>query len=181
MNEKTFNQTPDKLRSPERISRLEAPKVVEHCLSFREIKSILDIGTGTGLFAEEFNKRNVKVFGIDINEEYLELAKHYVPDGVFLKSTAEELPFIDLKFDATFYGLVFHEVDDYQKALNEAVRVTQFYTFILEWKYQEEQFGPPIEHRLSPDFIKDLASKSSYKDVETIYLSNLVLYKLNKI
>lgn len=180
MNEKTFNQTPDKLRTPERVSRLEVAAVVENCLKSGNIKSLLDIGTGTGLFAEEFSKNKIKVHGIDLNEEYLELAKKYVPNGVFIKAVAEELPFASQEFDATFFGLVFHEVDNYEKALSEAARVSKYNTFILEWKFQEEPFGPPIDHRLPTDFIKELAFKSSFNNFEIINMTNLVLYKLSK-
>jgi SAM-dependent methyltransferase len=76
------------------------------------IKSMLDIGTGSGVFAEEFFKRSLSVAGIDLNPGMVEIAKGYVPEGEFKIAKAEEIPFKDKSFDLVFMGLVFHEVDD---------------------------------------------------------------------
>jgi len=180
MNDRTYNQGADKLRSTERVKRLEVERVVELCLQGTAINSILDIGTGSGLFAEAFSKFGISVTGIDLNEEILETAKEYLPNNDFKIGSAENIPFDDGTFDAAFFGLVFHEVDDYKKAMLEAYRVARLHTFILEWQYKVEDFGPPIEHRLESKFIKDLALTAGYKSFTTIPLSNLILYKFNK-
>jgi len=180
MNERIYNQEIEKLRSEERIKRLEIDKIVNLCLRNKKIKTILDIGTGTGLFAEEFYKNNIIVSGIDINEKMIDSAKLFLPECKFKIAPAENIPFEDNSFDATFFGLVFHEVSDYKKSLEEAYRVSLFETFILEWKYITEEFGPPIEHRLTPDFIKDTALSVGYKNVENFLLPNLILFNLKK-
>jgi ubiquinone/menaquinone biosynthesis C-methylase UbiE len=180
MNERTYNHSSDRLRSPERVNRLEVPKVVALCLENKDITSILDIGTGTALFAEEFYKRGVNVSGVDINEEYLKVAKEYVPTGNFVVAPAEKVPFKNEEFDATFYGLVFHEVDDYEIALKEAARVSQKYVFILEWEYKTQEFGPPLKDRISEEAMKALSNKANFKNFEVIHLQNLVLYQLTK-
>ena len=60
---------------------------------------------------------------------------------------AEILPFADGSFDSTFFGVVFHEVSDYAKALREAYRVSRCCTFILEWQHQAGGIWPT--HRTS--------------------------------
>lgn len=55
-----------------------------------------------------------------------------MPAGQFLIASAEENPFNDESFDATFFGLVLHEMTDYQKSLTAAYRVSKHFTFILE-------------------------------------------------
>jgi SAM-dependent methyltransferase len=71
MNERVYNRGVDPLRSPERVSRLEVNRVVDNCLMDTNISSVLDVGTGSGLFAEEFSKRGLKVAAIDPNPEMI--------------------------------------------------------------------------------------------------------------
>lgn len=180
VNERVFNQGPDKLRAPERIARLELERVVQLSLQDLNIKSLLDVGTGSGLFAEAFDMAGVAVSGVDINAEMIEAAKRHLPESKFFVAPAEDLPFPDRSFDATFFGVVFHEVSDYAKALREAHRVTRSRTFILEWQYAQEEFGPPLAHRLTEEFIRELSVSAGYRSFETIPLATLVMYKLVK-
>ena len=178
-NERVYHRGVDRLRSKDRIERLEVERVVDLCLE-ENIKSVLDIGTGSALFAEEFFKKGAKVAGIDSNPEMVEAAKQFVAEGEFHLAPAEKIPFKDNEFDMTFFGVVFHEVDDYEKALSEAFRVSVIGTSLLEWDYKQEEYGPPIEHRLKPEFIKKIALETGYKEVQVIKLNSLVLYKLIK-
>jgi ubiquinone/menaquinone biosynthesis C-methylase UbiE len=180
MNDRVYNQGADRLRSEERIKRLEIDRVVNLCLKEKSIKTLLDIGIGSGIFAEAFNKVSIIVSGIDINEEMVEAAKIFLPESIIKVAPAEDIPFKDATFDAAFMGLVFHEVTDYTKSLQEAYRVSRYFTFILEWQYIEEELGPPIEHRLTSEFIKDTALSVGYKSFNTIMLNKLVLYILEK-
>ncbi|HEX2868144.1 MAG TPA: class I SAM-dependent methyltransferase [Ignavibacteriales bacterium] len=180
MNERVFNQNIEKLRSEERRERLEVKRVVDLSLDHEPVSFVLDIGTGSGLFAEEFANRGFRVFGVDPNPEMIEAAKQFVPEARFYNAQAENLPFNDSSFDVVFFGLVLHEVDDYLKALKEASRVTRKEAAILEWEYAAQEFGPPLEHRLKKEFIEELALKAGFKNVEVHKLKNLVLYKLLK-
>ena len=180
MNERVFNQNFDRLRSAERVERLSVNQVIDSCLSGNNIKSILDIGTGTGLFAEKFSERGINVAGVDVNPSYIEEAKKYLPDAEFKVASAENLPFGDSSFDAVFFGVVLHEVDDFNKTLAEANRVCKLKTYILEWQYKTEDFGPPIEHRLKPEFVKSLSDQNGFKNFKEVKLDKLVLYELTK-
>jgi len=83
-------------------------------------------------------------------------------------------------FDSTFFGVVFYEVSDHAQALHEAYRVARCCTFILEWQYKDEEFGPPIEHRLTKEFIRDLSLSTGYRAFAETPLRTLVLYRLLK-
>lgn len=179
-NNRIFNQSADRLRSPERMARLELEKVVDLCLHNREITSVLDVGTGSGVFAEEFSKRGLATAGTDLNPDMLAAAKPHVPLCDLRIGKAESLPFEDDDFDLVFLGLVFHEVSDYQKAMNEAFRVTSKYAAMLEWKYATEEFGPPLEHRLQGSFIEQTAKAAGFKKFEVVEMKNLMLYFLQK-
>jgi ubiquinone/menaquinone biosynthesis C-methylase UbiE len=177
MNERVYSREIEQLRSPERREKLEAEKIAD-LIANESINSLIDIGTGSGLFAEEFSKRNIKVIGIDSNSDMIEAAKSLVPGVEFHVASAEALPFDDKTFDTAFMGVVFHEVDDYMKTLQEARRVSVKAVYILEWKYINEDFGPPLEHRLSREFIEQQAVNAGFTKVEVNELKNLVLYKL---
>ena len=179
MHEKRFSGGADRLRMPERISILEIDKVVNLSLDGITVKSLLDIGTGSGLFAEAFAKQNIEVSGIDVSEEMIKAAKFYVPAGNFKKAVAEKLPFTDNTFDASFFGVVLHEADDMVKALQEARRISKKRVLILEWQYKAGEFGPPLEHRIKPDVLVNLFDGTGFKDYDKIDLNDLVLYRLN--
>lgn len=180
MNDRVYNNGIDRLRSPERIERLEVERVVNLCLDHNQIKSVLDIGTGSGLFAEAFAKHNIKAAGVDTNPDMISTAKQYLPDSVLRIAKAENLPFDDNSFDLVFMGLLLHEVDDYTKALQEAKRVAVKQVSVLEWKYATEDFGPPIEHRLSEEFLRELSDKVGFSKMKVVPLKNLVLYHFLK-
>jgi len=115
-----------------------------------------------------------------LNKELIEVAKQYLPHSEFKFAYAEEIPYKDNSFDASFFGLVFHEVSDFEKALSEAYRVSSSYTFILEWQYKIQEIGPPIEHRLKSDFIIELSKEVGFSVVSETKLTQLVLYTLEK-
>ena len=178
MHEKRFEGDISRLRNPERIARLEVERVVTLCLEGAQIKTVLDVGTGTGLFAEAFAKRGLAVSGVDVNPEMLPTARIYVPAGYFRESTAETLPFTDGSFDLVFMGLLLHESDEQLQVLSEARRVVCLRVCILEWAYREEEIGAPLVHRLAPDILEELAKEAGFSQVEEIPLTKLVFYRL---
>lgn len=180
MNERIYNQSPENLRSNERKERLEIDKVIDYCLKGGSISNVLDIGCGSGLFAEGFFKKGLKVTGIDLNPDMVKAAQKYLPEGNFYVGEAENLPFEDNSFDMVFFGVVLHEVNDYLKSLSEAYRVCRIKTAVLEWRYEIAEFGPPIEHRLTDEFIREKSSLAGFSTIKFIPLTHLVLYLLTK-
>jgi ubiquinone/menaquinone biosynthesis C-methylase UbiE len=180
MNERVYNGGVDRLRSPERVARLEVKRVVDFCLAGQEIESVLDIGAGSGLFAEEFSKRGLAASAIDANQEMIPVFKDYLPEVDIKIASAENVPFEDNSFDLIFMGLVLHEVDDCTKTISESYRVAKKEVCILEWVYSVQEFGPPLEHRLQSSQIEELAKDAGFKKFEIIKLTSLVLYKLSK-
>ena len=167
------------LRSPARIERLEVAHVVDLSLSQIDPKgSVVDVGTGTGIFAEEFARRGLQVTGVDANPEMILSAKEIVLAATFKQGLAESLPFPDASCDLVFMGLLLHEVDDPLTALREAQRVSRTRTAVLEWRYEEQAFGPPLTDRISGERISQLALQAGFKRTQSIPLKSLVLYLL---
>jgi hypothetical protein len=71
-----------------------------------------------------------------------------------------------------------HESDEPLKVLQEARRVSRQRICILEWPYQEGEFGPPLAHRLNPTKIAEIARQAGFTHLESIPLTHLVLYRL---
>jgi ubiquinone/menaquinone biosynthesis C-methylase UbiE len=177
MHEKRFDRAIEKLRDPDRVARMEVKKVVSLSLEGSgEMKSVLDIGTGSGLFAEAFDKKRLFVTGIDANPEMLPVATHFVPTGLFKEGTAEAIPFGDREFDLVFMGLVLHETDDMKLAFSEAYRVSKKRLVVLEWPYLKQEFGPGFNERIPSETIKELATQVGFKEAVEHRLKYLVLY-----
>lgn len=181
MHEKRFDREIERLRDPERIARLEVGRAVDLALeNLVDPQNVLDVGTGSGLFAEKFAARGLQVTGLDVNPEMLPAARQYVPTGIFQEGVAEKLPFPDGSFDLVFMGLLLHETDDTLAALQEAHRVTRQRLAVLEWPDEEQPFGPPREHRLPFENFKTLASQVGFGQITSIRLENLVLYIMDR-
>lgn len=180
MHEHRFHGGVAQLRSPARVARLEVERVVELALEDLPAHTVLDVGTGTGLFAEAFIRRGLQVTGIDDNPDMLEEARALVPDAEFRQAIAEDIPFEDHAFDLVFLGLVLHETDDPARAMQEIFRASTRRAALLEFRYQVEEFGPGLEERLSPKRVNDLAAQAGFTRVEALPLEHLVLYRLSK-
>lgn len=170
MHEKLYDGGVERLRSPERVARLEVERVVTLSLEGANIKNVLDVGVGSGLFAEAFGQHGLEVAGVDVNPEMIVAAKQYVPKGDFRASTAEALPYPDGSFDLVFLGLLLHESDEPLKVLQETRRVSRQRICILEWPYQEGEFGPPLAHRLDSTKIVEVARQIGITHLESIPL-----------
>jgi ubiquinone/menaquinone biosynthesis C-methylase UbiE len=179
LNERRYNQRIEQLRSPERVAFLEVERVVQLALEGPDLHTVLDVGTGSGIFAQAFAERGLKVTGMDANPAMLEAAQSYVPDGAFRLGVAEDLPFSDQSFDLISMVHVLHETDDALKALQEAHRVAKRRVVVVEWPYHEDTFGPPLAHRISSDQIIDLARKAGFTTPETFTLSHMVMVRLS--
>ncbi len=170
----------EKLRSPQRMAFLETERVVQLTLKGITAHSLLDIGTGSGLFAQAFAAEGLQVTGIDVQERMLAAARTFVPEGEFRTASAEALPFPDLAFDLAFLGHVLHESDTPLQVLLETRRVIRIRAAVLEWPYQTEGEGPQQDHRLRSEEILDFAAKAGFQKVREIRLQHMMLYLLDK-
>lgn len=179
-NERRYSGEIERLRAPERLARLHVPDVIERALAGITAQTALDIGTGSGVFAEALVSRGLSVTGIDLREDMLEAARQYVPAAQFQTAHMEALPFEDDRFDLVFMGLVLHEADDLHNALQAARRVAALRVAVLEWAYRAEDFGPPLDHRLKPDVVLAQARRAGFANVAHQMVGEMALYLLDK-
>ncbi len=177
-HDRRFQGQADRLRAPDRLARMEVPRVVALSMEGITVQSVLDIGTGTGVFAEAFAAQGLAVTGIDVNAELLEIARQIVPAAQFKQAPVEQIPFADQTFDLAFLGHVLHEADDPVVALKEAHRVARLRAAILEWPYRQEEKGPPLEHRVKPEVVADWARQAGFQRTDVIHLEYMDFYQL---
>lgn len=177
MHEKRYAGGVARLRSAERMERLEVSRVASLCLEETPLQSVLDVGAGSGLFAERFAGHGLEVVGLDASHEMVTAARGLVPQAAFLEALAEALPFASGQFDLVFLGLVLHESDDPLAVLREAARVSRHRLCILEWPHRRETSGPPVTDRLSKEDMDRLGAQAGLPRWEAIPLTNVILYR----
>nr|WP_166181165.1 metalloregulator ArsR/SmtB family transcription factor [Altererythrobacter segetis] len=113
-------------------SWLSPPKTVEaallKCLEDRELKSVLDIGTGTGRIAELLVDWSTHMVALDKSTEMLRLARarlqQFPPQKVELvQGDFAALPFGEAEFDTVVLHQVLHYAQEPALVLAEAARV----------------------------------------------------------
>ncbi len=106
-----------------------SPEIIERLLNtmrerFAGCRIILDIGTGTGRFAEYFNNSGLMIIGVDVSVPMMLQARQR---GVrnLVRADAHYLPFRDQAFDASMMIHLLHLVRDWVQVIREVGRVTR--------------------------------------------------------
>ncbi|MGH2625552.1 MAG: bifunctional 2-polyprenyl-6-hydroxyphenol methylase/3-demethylubiquinol 3-O-methyltransferase UbiG [Anaerolineales bacterium] len=89
--------------------------------------SVLDVGCGGGLLAEEFARLGCTVTGVDPSEASLAAARaHAAGEGLtieYRRAGGEALPFPDASFDLAYCCDVLEHVNDLRRVIAETARV----------------------------------------------------------
>ena len=90
-----------------------------------EGKLLLDIGCGSGHDASHYSEKRAIVFGLDVSDKEIEMARELVPEGDFKIGDMKNLPYNSNQFDivTSFYAL--QASDDVPKSLLEMARVVK--------------------------------------------------------
>ena len=179
MQKQRFPHKVQKLRESDRLEELEIERIIRLCVPGNGYKNVLDIGTGSGLFAEAFCSSALWVTGIDNDPEMVLAARKLVPDAFFLMATAADLPFLTHSFDLVFFGLVLHEIDNPLGALQEALRVARQRVVVLEWPYPRQHENRPKARRFVPEELRDLSQKAGFHHIDIFQLKRFILYRMD--
>lgn len=123
-------------------------------------KNILEIGSNVGnqlrLLQEQ---RYQNLYGIDINEAAVELAKKHTKNINIIKGSIFDIPFKDGYFDVVFTsGVLIHiSPKDIKKAMREIYRVTRKYIWGFEYyndRYTEVNYRDHKNRLWKADFAK---------------------------
>ncbi|MBT3303694.1 class I SAM-dependent methyltransferase [Candidatus Woesearchaeota archaeon] len=124
-----------KLKIQELKNRIKNnPKVYGSFLKFIKGPNVLEIGCAVGhvLNFIDFNIDNLKLFGADIEEDMVNVAKDFFPKARYsLIEKASVLPFEDNFFDSVLLIHVAHEIqsvtgyEEFKKSVKEIYRTTK--------------------------------------------------------
>lgn len=89
----------------------------------RGSESLLDVGCGTGESRQVYRDHVKRYTGLDLSGKAVERAATRFPNDAWHIGDATALRFPHESFDIVAFSSVLHHLDDFQKALAEAVRV----------------------------------------------------------
>lgn len=160
----------DHLLDPQRAQRTDVYTI----LAFSDINdrdTVADIGCGPGFFTIPLAKAlsNGKLYALDIDEEMLEVCRQRVAESrlgnvEFLKCDDYDFPLEAGALNGLFLADVVHHTEDKLRFL-EAVRAllgSRGWCTILEWYKKETETGPPLERRIDPPDLRDLATEAGF-------------------
>lgn len=142
--------------------------------------SVLDVPFGSGRFVEMFRRKNMSIFGIDISQDMLDLAKQELGDAYdhcqIEVGSADALPYDDNSFDLVvcfrFIGLLPYATA--RKVLAEIRRVCRGAVIIrVPVRKPSAPPTPPIQDedlvqgRLLPQEVDSLFSEHGFRISET--------------
>ncbi|MCP1714624.1 ubiquinone/menaquinone biosynthesis C-methylase UbiE [Methanocalculus alkaliphilus] len=84
---------------------------------------LLDLGCGTGLFIEHYQKNGGRAVGLDISPGMVRMGRLRCPESDFIVGTADILPFEDESFESIASLLAFTYLREPDLMLDEAYRI----------------------------------------------------------
>ena len=90
-----------------------------------DVRSLLEVGCGTGHFARWFAGKGITTVGLDASFPMLGMSKELCAEVGVVQGDATRLPFEDDSFDVVAMITVLEFLDEPEKALAEALRVAR--------------------------------------------------------
>ncbi|MCK8115551.1 class I SAM-dependent methyltransferase [Anaerosoma tenue] len=164
----------EKLNDPARFESLP-PDLFFAALDVPDGASVIvEIGAGTGLFAEAIAKRapEATVYVADIAEEAIEWMREHragVAEGRIVPVLAGEthVPLDDAIADALFMINIHHEFVDTAASYREALRLLKpgGRLLVVDWAARETPKGPPQAVRATPSGLAECLKGAGFVDV----------------
>ncbi len=129
-------------------------------------KKVLDLGCGTGLLSIKLHNAGADVFGIDLSEKMISLAKLNFPTLKFDVGNAAHTSFRDGEFDVIASSFVMHYVKNLKPVFKEMSRILK----------KGGQFVFSMHH---PFNFKKIEEEDSVKVLATPYFTNNEKYFWN--
>ena len=172
-----------RLESPERRERMP-PEALAEALGLAGAELVVDIGCGTGYFAEALASRCAQYFGVDHSSDMLGifrdkgLAERF--EGLRIEqSQADKLPLATASVDLALHVALLHELSDIPTFHREMRRVLgpEGRLVTVDWEAKETPDGPPLEHRLPRERAIELLERDRFMVIEQpeVYPDHYVL------
>ncbi|MTK13065.1 MAG: methyltransferase domain-containing protein [Clostridiaceae bacterium] len=173
MNDSKIN----KLENPIRIAELN-PKNTLIKTGFKENMVLCDIGAGTGIFSFIAAKISSNdIYALEVSDSMIELLKNRMDEQdtknlIIKKVDSIQLPLGSNICDMAIMVTVLHEIEDKEYMLNEIKRVLKRKgrLMIIEFHKRKTPIGPPIDHRLSENYVEEICNNNELKPIEKFSL-----------
>jgi len=157
------------------------PQVMWEALGEPHPDVIVEIGAGTGLFAEEFSRLapEATVYAVDMAPEMIEwMSEHrsgvvprdgHAPRLVPVRSTETSVPLPDASADLVVMLNVHHELADPVGTYTDAYRLLRpgGQMLVVDWAARETPKGPPQAIRASVAALDAALTAAGFVDVES--------------
>lgn len=108
-----------------RADLIERRLLSEALRSFRQAGSLLEVGSGTGHFADLWHEAGLHAAGVDLARDRLKLSRHRNPAFPVVLGDATSLPFQDNSYDLVALVTALEFIELPLRALEEATRVAR--------------------------------------------------------
>ena len=136
----------------------------------------LDLGSGTGVITCQLSKRVHNVIGIDISRDMIKRAQRNSDNIEYRLMNAENLAFPSKRFDLITARMVFHHIENLDKAMQEAHRVLKENSRMVlcegvppdrcvRKRYIEIFRLKEKRHTFYEDDLTELYKKANFKDI----------------
>lgn len=102
-----------------------------------QVDNILDVGCGEGIIIYEISQKipRIRIDGLDISSQSIQLAKKLLPDNIFFEGDIIKMPFSDNSYNLVIALEVLEHLTEPELALQELKRVTRKYCLIsVPWE-----------------------------------------------
>jgi len=154
-------------------------KIIETA-NIKKNSKILDAGCGTGnllmLLQDLEKKKNPKVYGIDISEKMLKIAKAKLKTADLRLQSAENMNFKSNYFNYIFSVDTFHHYSNYDLAMRNFYRILKKNGKLIVVELNFGFIGNKIFHLIEPGNNK-MHSKKEFKKLFQLYNFKRIKYK----
>lgn len=169
----------DKFENSIRIAELN-PRNTLIKAGFKENMILSDIGAGTGIFSFPAAKISSNdIYALEISDSMIELLNNRTTEQntknlIIKKVDSNVLPLDNNSCDMAIMVTVLHEIEDKEYMLNEIKRVLKEKgrLMIIEFHKRKTPMGPPIDHRLSEEYIEEICNDNQLKTIEKFSLGD---------
>ena len=170
---------------------LHDANIIENSINLKECGHFLDLGCGTGdysLLASKIVGINGKVYSIDRNQETIsdfiqKISSENIQNiETIIADITKKLPINNQTIDVCLLSTVLHSINndkDRQIIFGEVYRILKpnGVFIIIECKKENQDFGPPLHMKLSPNDIENIAVPYGFKKFDLIDLGYTYLLK----
>ena len=160
-----------RLLRPERAEMLDPFVILSFCpIGLND--SVADIGCGPGYFTLPLAKAlvNGKVYALDIDEEMVAACRERMDQARLgnvetLTCSEFEFPIEKGTLDGLFMAFVVQHGADKPRLLRAVRELLQprGWCSVLEWYRKETETGPPLERRVDPGDLENLAREAGFR------------------